>query len=663
MPPVRKVYISHAPADLQIALQLAMYLENDGFQSSRNHSAADQLVGSKSNFHESVSEVGGFVILLTADSLADEHVKRETNIAIENKIPIYPLNLTGEDELKKLLSSEWRYWLSITQILTCSDAREASTKLRFRLSADAASKMEEDLTVRESILGSWRAFESLFEQIGISKMSHTSIEFQELHNQFDNEVVPGFTQSSRHFKSSEPAHKVENRFTGKMLFGLFNYLQYFDCHSLTIDRANSCGLKGHEIETLIERYIKFSAISFEYPTAITWFTETQFLWNYQDFIELCLPLLESENFPRYTEVLTLDYDRSYSRPFNDDPEVKKWDHKPEVSLKAHIFDDLSKYLFYDNVSVLASQNVPPSELTLALISIDNFLAQSGFEPGQLESLATFRENYQMTGYPTLLLFRAYLLKLLGAEDDVKLPIQEFSIIELPSLRYFLSQSLSASNGVGKYILEQLWGFFLDNYETEMPQTDSPEEYIDSPEEGSFTVAEQLYFLANNFSELGDSDTALDLWARAARGGVFSGLASYTWTTLKIGAFDAGVALYEECSEIPCDSQNLSEKLNCKGNYLLNLLARDNNYASAIKSFNALVLEEGDETTYVNHMSLAILEHQHGDRVRAVQLFESIPSEVQAQINQAYFEESANAGGWLLIWCAEAVMAIRELTNE
>jgi hypothetical protein len=660
MSPEQKVYLSHAPADLEIASQLAKYLEQDGFQTSGIHSAAGQLIGSKSNFYESVLEVRGCVILLTADSLADEHVKRETNIAIENKIPIYPVNLTGEDELKKLLSSEWRYWLSITQILTCSDAREASTKLRFRLSADAASKMEEDFSVRESILGSWRAFESLFEQIGISKVSHTSIGFQELHNQFDNEVVPGFTQSSRRFKSSKQADKVENRFAGKMIFALYGLLQYFDCHSLTIDRTNSCGLKGHEVETLIERYIKFAAISFEYPSAITWYTETQFLWNYKNFTETCPPLLKSENFWRYSEVLTLDYEPFYNRTFDGSPENKKWDHKPEVSLKAHVFDDLSKYVFYDNVSVLARENTPTSDLNLALNSVNDFLAQPGFEPGQLESLAAFREDYQMSGYPTLLLFKAYLLKLLGAEVDAKLAIQEFNIIELPSLRYFLTQSLSASNGVGKYILEQLWGFFLENYETDMPQTESLEENLDSPDERSFTVAEQLYFLANNFSELGDTDTALDLWARAARSGVFSGLASYTWATLQTGAFDVGVALYEECSEMPCDPMYQLEKYNCTGNYLLNLLARDNDFARAIENFNSLILEEGDDTTFGNHISLLTLEVQYGNSGRAIQIFESIPSDVLLQLKQAYEEEAIKAKGWLLGWCLQVLKVLSEI---
>jgi len=660
-PPAQKVYISHAPGDLGIALELAGYLEQDGFLTSGNHSATSQQAGSNPNFYESVSEVRALVILLTQESLVDEHVKRETNIAIENKVPIYPVNLSGEDELKKLLSSEWRYWLSITQILTCKDAREASTKLRFRISADATSKMEEELSLRESIIGAWRVFESLFEQIGNAKMSHSFIEFQELHDQFDKDVVPGFTAVSRRLQSSDHAYKIENRFAGKMIFGLFNYIQYFDCHSLTIDRANSCGLKGHEVETLIERYTKFAAISFEYPTAITWFTQTQFLWDYQKFTELSLPLLKSENFPRYSEVLTIDYEPVYREPYDYGPDFQNWEHKPELALKAHIFDDLSKYVFYGNLPVLAKKNVSVDDLRLTLSSVDSFLDESGYDFAVLESMASCREQFQMTGYPTLSLFRAYLLNLLGEEDQARIAIKDFSASDVPMLKYLLTKSLSASNGTGREILEQLWGFFLQNFEVEPSEYELYEDYVYNPEERSFSVAEQLYLLANGFNEAGDTETALDLWAKSARGGVFAGLASFTWTTLKLGAFDAGLALYEECSELPCDPQNLSEKLNCTGNYLLNLLARDHDYPRALESFNSLILEEGDDTTYVNHMNLAVLEFRHGDRSRAIQVFKSIPSEVQVQINQAYFEESESAEGWLMIWCVEVVMAIRELT--
>jgi tetratricopeptide (TPR) repeat protein len=662
-PTVRKIHISHAPADLESALQLSKFLGKDGFLTSGNHLAASQHPKSNSNFFESLSGVRALVILLTPSSLVDEHVKRETNIAIENKIPIYPVNLSGEDELKKLLSSEWRYWLSITQILSCDDAREASRKLRFRIPADTDSRAEVDQTVRELINGSWRTLESLFDQIEISKASHSFLDFQALHGQFDNDVLPGFAESSSRLVSAEETFKVENRFAGKMLFGLFSYLQYFDCHALTVDRSNSCGLKGHEIETLVERYVKFSAISFQYPSAITWFTESQFLWNYQKFIELCPPLLRLENFSTYSEILNLDYQSTYSTPIDYGPEFKEWDHKPELALKAHIFDDLSKYVFYNNVSVLSTENISINDANSALSSIESFLAGSGITSDEFESMASSREEFQMSGYSTLSLFRAYLLRLLGNEDQLRKAVKALNTSDVALLRYFLIRSVSASNGIGKRILEQLWDFFMENYEVESFGDEQNEEFGDYSEERSFTIAEQLYFLADRFSEEGDTDTALDLWARSARGGVLSGLASYTWATLNTGEYDAGIALYEECREVPYNPLNLSEKWNTKGNYLLNILARDDDYLRAINDFNSLILEEGSSSTFVNHMSLTILEFQYGDRHRAIQLYKSIPSEIQVQLEAAYIEEATKAQGWLVSWCAQAVTVIKEISKE
>ncbi len=468
--PTQKLFISHAPEDFDLALQLSSYLEGDGFGTSIDNSTTSSHNDKKRRIYESIPEVRALIVLLTSHSLVDEHVKREVNTAIENDIQIYPINLTGEAELKKLLNAEWRYWLSITQILTCDNAREAARKLRFRIRADSASNLDLDLSIRELIIGSWRSLESLFDQIEYSKNSHTYIDFKDLHDQFDNDIAPGFIETSRDFRSADKEFKVENRFIGKMLFGLYIFLQYFDCHSLTIDRANSCGLKGHEIETLIDRYIKMAAISFEYPSAITWYVETQFLWDYQNFMKSCPPLLKSENFPAYAQILTHDYEPFYAAQLEYGLELKGSDYNPETALKAHIFDDLSKYTFYNNVSVLLIENLSPNDLNLALSSINKFLEQSDFKPGELESLAPTREEFQMNGYPTLLLFRTYLLKLLGKEEEVKLAIEEFSLSDKTILEYFFSKSLPASSGNGKSILEQLGDFFLKNYETEKPET-------------------------------------------------------------------------------------------------------------------------------------------------------------------------------------------------
>ena len=310
-PNPKKLFVSHADEDREVAFELSKYLEQDGFRTFVTSAAMANAIDSKANLYESIAELRAVIILLTPHSLINEHVKRETNLAIENGIPIYPVNLSGEDQLKKLLTPEWRYWLSITQILTCNDAWEALRKLRFRIAADTASSMEVDSVSRQSIMGSWRAVETLIGQIEKAKMSHGFVDFPTLHTQFDNEVSPGFIEFSKGFKVAERDFRIDNRFSGKVLFGLFAYMQYFDCHSLTINRVNSCGLLGHEIETLIDRYVKPSAIYFEYPSAITWYAETQFLWNYENFLELCPALLNSEKFSIYKEILALDYQTSY----------------------------------------------------------------------------------------------------------------------------------------------------------------------------------------------------------------------------------------------------------------------------------------------------------------------------------------------------------------
>ena len=303
------------------------------------------------------------------------------------------------------------------------------------------------------------------------------------------------------------------------------------------------------------------------------------------------------------------------------------------------------------------------DLENVLNSITEFFEQSVFEPGELESLALNREEFLLRGYPTLLLFRAYLVSLLGQEDEASLAIQELSQSDQNLIRDFLTINLPASNGAGRALLLRLADFFRPNYKGEFPEIQKLEENLFVPGKKTFFVAEQLYFLADKFNESGDSDAALDLWAKAARGGFIPGLTSFTWVTLQKGAFDAGVALYEELNGITCEPEFEAEKLNAKGNYLLNRLAINNDYAGAIESFKELVLEEGNDTSFINHISLITLEFQFGDPKEAVQVFESIPNTVLTQFEQAYEEEATSANGWHLDWCLQVSRVINELSKK
>ena len=663
MLPTKKLYFSYAPEDVAVAAQLSEYLDKDGFQTLITPSSMTDATNGRTNIYESIAELRAVIILLTPHSLIDEHVKRETNLAIENGIPIYPVNLSGEDQLKTLLTPEWRYWLSITQILTCKDSREAFRKLRFRISADSASSMEVDSVARQSIVGSWRGFESLIEQIEIAKMSHSFLDFQELHSQFDNEIAPGFSEFSKSFKLAEKEFRVENRLAGKMLFGIFMSLQYFDCHSLTVNRVNWCGLKGHEIETLTDKYVKPAAISFEYPLAVTWYAETQFLWNYENFLKLCPTLLNAEKFPIYAEILTHDFESYYAEMDESQLRLEGLDFDPRLALESHIFDELCKLVFYTNVSVLVSEKAQRLDLENVLNSITKFFEQSVFEPGELESLALNREEFLLRGYPTLLLFRAYLVSLLGQEDEASSAIQKLSQSDQNLIRDFFTINVPASNGAVKTILQRLADFFRPNYKGEFPEIQQLEENLFVPGKKTFFVAEQLFFLADKFNESGDSDAALDFWAKAARGGFIPGLTSFTWVTLQKGAFDAGIALYEELNEITCEPEFETEKLNANGNYLLIRLAINNDYAGALESFKELILKEGNDTSFLNHISLITLEFQYGDPEEAVRVFESIPNTVLTQFAQAYEEEAMSANGWHLDWCLQVSRVINEVSKN
>jgi hypothetical protein len=107
-PNPKKLFVSHASEDHEIALELSRYLEQDGFRTFITSTAMSDAIDRTANLYESVAELRAVIILLTPHSLNDEHVKRETNLAIENGIPIYPVNLSGEDQLKTLLTPEWR---------------------------------------------------------------------------------------------------------------------------------------------------------------------------------------------------------------------------------------------------------------------------------------------------------------------------------------------------------------------------------------------------------------------------------------------------------------------------------------------------------------------------------------------------------------------------
>ena len=116
-----KIFISHASADIEIARSLKTELELIG---ATIWMAADQIQGG-ANFAkeitESISTSDAVLVLLSPDSIASPHVKREVNLTIDRQKTLIPV-LIGENEgFVNTLPSDWKYWLTVIQILQLSD--------------------------------------------------------------------------------------------------------------------------------------------------------------------------------------------------------------------------------------------------------------------------------------------------------------------------------------------------------------------------------------------------------------------------------------------------------------------------------------------------------------------------------------------------------------
>lgn len=453
-----------------------------------------------------------------------------------------------------------------------------------------------------------------------------------------------------------------------MLYGLFNYLQYFDCHSLTLNRSNSCGLRGHEIETLVDNYIQFSACNFQYPSAISWYAESQFLWNFEHFLESSLPLLSEEIFPISIEILKLDFERLYASYAEDDLMVEGLDYKPGIGLREHIFDHLAKCIFYRNAPLLSDKVVIDDKSSSAKNSIDKFLLKYAESADELKSAAAFRERFQMDGYPMLLLLRAFILQTLGKPEESSKVIEEICDEDLRTLNQVIPRKIEAAEGIGRDILVTLWAFLCEHVDfgetsDEFFNGNFNENFQSSDfEQQSFSVAEQLFLLGVEFDESGDVERAMDLWSRAARAGVISALSSFTWASLHTNDFQSAIDLYEECIDIPSDSVYDLEKMNSTGNYILNLLAKDKDYSAAIGRFNTLVKEAGANPLVEASLSLVTLESLYGDKERIEEILSWIPKEELVKLEQSYERETLIRTGWLKEWCTQVLEVIAGLSK-
>ena len=111
------IFISHSSVDSAVAKEIYGGLKSLGY--SPWMAIVDVTGGA--NYAQTVIEAlessTAVVVVLTESAIKSQHVKREVNIAIDKEITLIPLNLSGSSNIMPLLSGDWKYWLTIVQII------------------------------------------------------------------------------------------------------------------------------------------------------------------------------------------------------------------------------------------------------------------------------------------------------------------------------------------------------------------------------------------------------------------------------------------------------------------------------------------------------------------------------------------------------------------
>jgi hypothetical protein len=139
-PPQSNIFISHASSNLEEALSLKSQLSNLGYTTWMAVEDIEAGVNFAEEISKSIKASDAVVVLLSPESIASPHVKREVNLTIDNQKYLIPVLLGNEKDFFATLPEDWRYWLSVVQIL-----KFANSDLTSREIAGIVSKRK-DLT-------------------------------------------------------------------------------------------------------------------------------------------------------------------------------------------------------------------------------------------------------------------------------------------------------------------------------------------------------------------------------------------------------------------------------------------------------------------------------------------------------------------------------------
>ena len=123
------IFISHASADIEQATEIYERLKEKEYpvwmavhevKSGANY--ADVII-------KTLDSAMAVIVLLSKDSIASDHVKREISLAGDLQLPIYPVTFTDLSKLEETFGSDWQNWLDISKISQYSSPRDAAREL------------------------------------------------------------------------------------------------------------------------------------------------------------------------------------------------------------------------------------------------------------------------------------------------------------------------------------------------------------------------------------------------------------------------------------------------------------------------------------------------------------------------------------------------------
>jgi hypothetical protein len=96
-----------------------------------------------------ISRANFMIVLLSPDAIASPHVKREVNLAVDRGITLLPVQLNKTSDFMQNLPEDWKYWLSLVQIVTFTNERFTALQIEQQVSEKIRYKGQDSVHLQD----------------------------------------------------------------------------------------------------------------------------------------------------------------------------------------------------------------------------------------------------------------------------------------------------------------------------------------------------------------------------------------------------------------------------------------------------------------------------------------------------------------------------------